>query len=74
MSVTSRVTCYSTSDKLRGVSIFIETQDKMIHKVRGVLTSETLEQKLRLRDKVKLKAQLLLQESLYTVMTRSGVT
>jgi hypothetical protein len=31
----------------------------MIHKIRGDLTSETLEQKLRLRDKVKLKAQLL---------------
>jgi hypothetical protein len=39
----------------------------MVHKVRGDLVSETLEQKLRLRDKVELKAQLLLQESLYTV-------
>jgi hypothetical protein len=35
----------------------------MIHKIRGDLASETLDEKLQLRDKVKLKAQLLLQES-----------
>jgi hypothetical protein len=54
------VTCYSTSDKLQGVSIFIETQDKMIRDKRRSDRGETLDQKLRLRDKVKLKAQLLL--------------
>jgi hypothetical protein len=57
---TSKVTCYSTSNKLRGVSTFIETQDKMIRDKRGSDRSETLDQKLRLRDKVELKAQLLL--------------
>jgi hypothetical protein len=39
----------------------------MIRDKRGSDRSETLDQKLRLKDKVKLKAQLLLQESLYMV-------
>jgi hypothetical protein len=42
----------------------------MVHKVRGDLASETLEQKLQLRDKVELKAQLLLlPSSIYSPWT-----
>ena len=43
---------------------FIETQGKMIRDERGPDRSETLDQKLRLRDKVELKAQLLLLQVL----------
>jgi hypothetical protein len=40
--------------------IFTETQDKMNGDERGSDRSETLDLKLRLRNKVELKAQLLL--------------
>jgi hypothetical protein len=54
---TSKMTCYSTSDKLRGVSIFYRDTRSDDLEMRG---EDFGSEKLRLRDKVELKAQLLL--------------